>query len=392
MCSSLNNLNNDVATGLWCSNSDRAAGWGSSLLLNDWLEDTAGLVVGDGEDTDGGRKVLEGGDGWVGSLVDLLGLVELDEGSLKSGTTGGELRWVDGGGGGGWGEDLGGLWEDELEVVGDLWGVGGSTGEDHLVDIENVEAGLLNGLLNEAIEAIEDLAADGLVAQTVDGGGEVDTLSKGLDRKGGVGSDGESLLAGLALGLELGKGTSLGAWVGGVPLNELLGEVIHQDLVEVAAGKVVVVGGGEDGVDAATGRDNGDVRASSTEVGNNNKLIGDLSVWASIICKESSDWLSNQLENINAGFLGGGSDGSLLLVGEVGWDGNNSGVNSVSGKVGCGLDETLEKTRSGLLDGDSGLVSLLLVLDAEGDGVIVLLWVCGGVRVGWVYRLEPSEC
>ena len=289
----LDNLDHHVTASLWCGNGDGAADWSSGLLLDDWGENAAGLVVGDGEDTDGVWNVLEGADGWVGGLLDVLGLKELDERGLNGGTAGGELGWVDSGGAGGWGEDLGGLWEDGAEVVGDLWGMGDTSGEDDLINVEDIEAGLLDGVLDEAVEAIEDLAANGLVAETVDGGREVNTLSKGLDGEGGIGADGEGLLAGLGLGLELGERAGLSSWVGGVPLDELLGEVVHQDLVEVASSKVVVVGGGEDSVHAASRGNNGNIRAGSTKVGNDNSLVGKLSIWAGIVGEESSGWLGN---------------------------------------------------------------------------------------------------
>ena len=76
---------------------------------------------------------------------------------------------------------------------------------------------------------------------------------------------------------------------------------------------------------------------------------------------------------------------------EVGWDGDNGRVDSVSEVVGGGLSEALEQAGGGLLNGNGGWLALLLVLDGESNGVVDLLWVCGGVGVGWVYRLEPSD-
>lgn len=71
--------------------------------------------------------------GWVRRLFNVL-LVELsDEGSLDSGTAGGEFGGIDGNGGGGRGIDGGGGGEDLGEAGGDLRGVRGATGEDNLV-------------------------------------------------------------------------------------------------------------------------------------------------------------------------------------------------------------------------------------------------------------------
>lgn len=388
MGSALNNLDEDITTGLWRLAVHDATDWSGGIGLDDLGENTAGLVTGDGENTDGVGEVLQSGDSWVGSLLDVLGVVKLNQRSLESGTTSSELRWVDCGSASGWSQDLGGLWEDAAEVVGDLWDVGGSSSEDDLVNVKDIETSLLDGGLNKAVEAVEDLAADGLEAETVDGGGEIGTFGKGLDGECGVGSDRQGLLTSLSLSLELGVWASVDSWIGGVPLDELLGEVVHQDLVEVASGEVVVVGGGEDGIDAAAGGNNGDVGAGSSKVGNNDGLVGDDGIWATIVCEKSGDWLSDQLKDLNTGVLGGLSKSGLLLVGEVGWNGDNSGVDSLSSEVAGGGNKALEKTGGGLLNGDGGWLALLLILDGESDGVVNLLWVCGCVAVGWIYRGE----
>jgi hypothetical protein len=208
-----------------------AARWECCFGRDDWQEDALGWVVRDGEDADRVRDVLDDCDGRVRALLDVLLLILLDQRRLERGAAGCELRWVDGGCGGGGREDLGGCGEDGLEIFGDFGGVRGSTGEDDLVDVEDVEAGLLDGGFDEAGEAVEDFAADDLVAQAVDGGLEVDTLGERLDGKGGVGSDREGLFAGFGLDLELGEGAGFLAWVGGVPFDELLGEVVHKHLV-----------------------------------------------------------------------------------------------------------------------------------------------------------------
>lgn len=386
--SALNNLDKDITTSLWRLAVHDATDWSGGVGLDNLGENTAGLVTGDGKNTDGVGEVLQGGHSWVGSLLDVLGVVKLNQGSLESGTTSSELRWVDSGSAGGWSQDLGGLWEDAAEVVSDLWDVGGSSGEDDLVNVKDIETSLLDGGLNKAVEAVEDLAADGLKAETVDGGGEIGTLSKGLDGECRVGSDGQGLLASLSLSLQLGVWASVDSWIGGVPLDELLGEVVHQDLVEVASGEVVVMGGGKDGVDAAAGGNNGDVGASSSKVSNNDGLVSDDGIWATIVCEECGDWLSDQLEDLNTGVLGGLSKGSLLLIREVGWNGDNSGVDGLSGEVAGGGNKALEKTGGGLFNSDGGWLAFLLILDSEGDGVVDLLWVCGCVAVGWIYRGE----
>ena len=98
----------------------------------------------------------------------------------------------------------------------------------------------------------------------------------------------------------------------------------------------------------------------------------------------------DQLEDLEAGLLGGRDESSLLVVGEVGGDGDDGGVDWLSGEVSGGLDETLDEAAGDLGDGHVGWLALLLVLDGESNCVLLLFWVCRGVGVGWVYRLEPG--
>ena len=96
----------------------------------------------------------------------------------------------------------------------------------------------------------------------------------------------------------------------------------------------------------------------------------------------------HQLKNLNTGILGGLSESGLLLVAEVGWDSNDGGVNRVTGEIGGGGNKSLNKTGGGVLNGNGGWLALLLILNGESNGAVNLLWVCGGVAVGWIYRLE----
>jgi hypothetical protein len=151
------------------------------------------------------------------------------------------------------------------------------------------------------------------------------------------------------------------------------------------------VRGGEDRVHAASGGNDGDIRSGSTEVCNDYVLVGDLGIWASIVGQYSADWLMDKLESLNASILSSLDKGLFLLLAEVGWDGDDGGVDLLACEVGSGLRKTLDKASGDLGDGDGRWLALLLILDCECDSVLELLWVGGGVAVGWVYRLEAKS-
>lgn len=385
----LDDLDENVAAVLGGGNVDCPPGGDGSLGSDNGDEDLlTGLVEGD--DTNGVGDVGDGGDGGVGGLVDVLGLVLLDQAGLESGTAGVELGGVDSGGGGGRSEDLGALGEEVAEVGGDAGSVGGTAGENDLVDIESIEASLLDGGVDKAGEALEDGAGNGLVAEAVDGAGEVDAVGEGLDAEAGVGAQAEGLLGGLSLGLELGERAGVLAGVDLVLLDELLGEVVDEDLVEGGAVEVVVVNGGEDGVHAAAAGDNGNVGAGATKVGNNNDLVLDLGLGAGIVGESSGNGLADELENLEVGGGGSSEKSLLLLVGEVGGDGHDGGGDLLAKVLGGGIDQAAEVAGRDLGDGELGRLSILtlLLLDGEGNGALDILGVGRGVVVG---RVDGGE-
>lgn len=388
----LDDLDQDVATVLGGGNVDGAAGGNSSLGLHDGRE---GLAVGAGGDnTNGVGNVLDGGDSGVGGLLNVSSLVLLDEGGLEGGTAGLELRRVEGGGAGGGGEDGGGLGEDVGHVVGDAGSVGGTAAHDDLVDVEDVELGLLDGALNQAVETLKDLAGDHLVSDAVDGGREVEAVGQGLDGELGVGAERQGLLGGLGLETQLGERAGVAAGVDLVLLHELLGEVVHQGVVEVDTGKVVVVNGGEDGVHAAARGDDADVGAGAAQVGDDNDLVADDGLLAGIVGEDGGDGVRDELEDLEAGGVGGLDKSLALLLGEVCGDGDDGRGDSLAEIVGGGGGEAAQVADGGLVNGDGGgldlgiLVGGLLVLDSEGDVAGDILGVGGGVAVRGIDRLE----
>lgn len=350
-----------------------AAGREGGLSAEEGLE--GGLGAGGELDTDGLGQVGGDGDHGVDGLLDVLVLELLDQRGLESGTTGGQLGGVESGSGRGRGEDLGGLGEDVAGQAGELGGVGNTAGEDDLVDVEDIELGLLDDLLDQASELAEDLAGEELETGAVDGGTVVDTVDQRLNADLSVAAQAEGLTGGLGLELELGKTAGVLAGVGLVLLHELLGEVVDDDLVKGGTAELVVVGSGKDGVHTAAAGDNGNIGAGATEVSNHNQLVGHGGFGAGIVGHDSGNGLVDELENIETSGLGGGNEGLALGVCEVGGDGDDGSVDILTEEVGGGASQTLEVTSGDLGDGDGvgGLAGG--VADSEGDGGVLLLGV-----------------
>lgn len=81
------------------------------------------------------------GDGRMGGLRDVVGVVVADEGGLDGSAAGAELGRVEGGGGGGGGEEGGCGGKEAGDGGGEAGGVGCATGEDDLGGLAGVVAG-----------------------------------------------------------------------------------------------------------------------------------------------------------------------------------------------------------------------------------------------------------
>lgn len=363
-----------------------AAGGESGLGGNEGLEGS--LAAGGELNTDGLGQVGGNGNHGVNGLLNILVVELLDQGGLESGTTSGQLRGVDGGEAGGGGQDGSSLGEDVLSQLGNLGGVRGTTGEDDLVNVKDIKLGLLDNLLDQAGELSKDLAGEELEASAVDGRTVVNTGSQRLNAQLSVGAQAESLAGTLTLQLKLGKATGILARVSLVLLDELLGEVVNDDLIQGSTTELVVVSSGQDGVHAAAAGNNGDVGAGATKVSDNDQLVGDSGLGASVVSHDSGDGLVNQLENINAGLLGGSDESLALSIGEVGGDGDDSGVDLLAEEIGGRLLQAAEVAGGDL--GDSDSVGLLAgsVADGESHSGLALLGVGGSVGWGRVDGLE----
>lgn len=253
--------------------------------------------------------------------------------------------------------------------------MGNTAREDNLVDIEDIELGLLNNLLDQSSELAEDLAGEKLETGTVNGRTVVNTVNQRLNAQLSVAAQAEGLAGGLTLELQLSQTTSVLAGVGLVLLHELLGEVINDDLIQGGTTKLVVVGGGQDSVHATAAGNNGNIGAGATEVSNDNKLVGNSRLGAGIVSHSSGNGFMDQLENVETSSLGGGNKSLTLGIGEIGGDGDNGGVDILTEIVRGGASQTLEVTGGDLgnVDGVGGLA--LGVADGESDSRVLLLGV-----------------
>jgi len=102
--------------------------------------------------------------------------------------------------------------------------------------------------------------------------------------------------------------------------------MVNQDLVELKAADIVVVHSGQDGVDAAARRNDGNVRTCSSKISDNGDLICQLCTWASVVCQHSSSGLVDELKNLESSLLRRGLQSLFLCIGEIRRYGDDGGI------------------------------------------------------------------
>lgn len=346
-------------------------------------------VVTRGElNTDGVAEVRGDGDSGVDRLFNVFRLELGDQRGLDGSTSGGQLSGVDGGGGCSGSKDTSLLGEDVADQLGNLRGVRGTTGEDDLVNVQNIQLSLLDNLLDQSGELAEHLVGQKLVTCPVYGRAEVNTLGQALNAQGSVGTETESALRSLTLQLQLGQTTGVLAGITLVLLDEFLGEVVNDNLVQERTTQFVVVSGGKSSVHASTASKNRGIGPGTTKVGNNNQLVSHNGFGSSIVGQRGSNGLVDELENLEASTLGGSDQGLTLGICEVARDGDNGSVDFLTKVVRGGLLQTTEVTSSNLRNGEGVGGFAGGVADAEGDSRVTLLGVGGLLAGSGVYRLE----
>merc|ERR1719218_260362 len=219
----------------------RLLGWHSSVTRDKSSHDTAS-----GLETEGQRGDVEEEE--VGLASGATG----EHTSLDSSTIGDSLVRVDGA------ARLLAVEERGDKLV-DLRHAGGPTNHDNLVHRPLVNLGVAEDLLDRLEGATEEVGAEVLEASTGDAGVEVDTLEERVNLNASVGGGGEVPLGTLTGGTKTTHGAGVAGHVLLVLALELLGEVVHEAVVEVLPAKVGVTSGGLDLEDTVVNGEEGDI-------------------------------------------------------------------------------------------------------------------------------------
>ena len=283
----------------------------SGLVVLDGGEDTR-LVGGDGGVTgnDNTEDITLHGDteGKRGDVEEkevlglLRGLASEDSG-LDGSTVGNGLIGVDG------------LVEltatEELGDEGlDLGDTGGATDKDDVIDLVAGDLRVLQDLLDGVDGGLEESGVDLLETGTSEVGGEVLTLVKGVNLDGGLGDGGEGPLGTLARGAETTESAGIIRDVELVLLLELVLEELEEVVVKVLTTKMGVARGGLDGEDTTRDVQEGDIESSSTEIEDEDVLLG-LGLTVETVGDGGSGGLVDDTENLET------SDGTSILGGET---------------------------------------------------------------------------
>lgn len=262
-----------------------------------------------------------------------------------------------------------GLAEEGLEALFEGRDTRAST--DNLDNV-NVLLGKL-GLSESGLEGLEDATEERLdhllKFLAGDHGGDVNVVHQRLNVDGRLLVGGEDLFAFLGGGNGTGHGATVGVDVGIVLGLELLGEVVDEGLVKVAATKVVVPGGGLDSKLALAELDDGAGVVGVTNVDEEDALGGLLGAGEVKLgdapAESGSGVVVDEAEELEAGELGGVEKGTALGVGEPGGNAHaDVGDGELELRGGCLLD--LAEVHADKLGG-SELFLLAKVADLGAD-------------------------
>ena len=247
--------------------------------------------------------------------------------ALDGGAVGNDLVRVDG--------HVGLLAGHLLDELLDGGHTAGAADEDDLVNLGDLEVGVLEGLGDRGLAAVEQITGDLLKLGAVQRVVEVQraALVHGDEGQvdGGLLGGGELLLGVLGSLLQTLQGHGVLAEVNAVLLLELVGHPVHDALVPVVAAEVVVAVGGQDLDDAVSEVEQGDVEGAAAQVEDEDLLVLVLLVKA--VGQGCGGGLVDDALDIEASNLAGVLGGLALGVVEVGRDGDDG--------VGDGLAQVL---------------------------------------------------
>lgn len=199
---------------------------------------------------------------------------------------------------------------------------GGTTNHLDEVDVVSGELSLSESLLDGSSDALEEGLDHNLQLLTFDNSADIDILHQRLDVHGGSWVGRENLLHLLSSGKSPGPGLGVGADINLEVLLELVGEVLGQSTVEVAATKVTVVGGRLD------------VELTLAELNNRGSVVGVTDVdehdparlligvgkveLGDTVSKGGGGGVVDQAKHLETGNLTGVEHGPTLDIGEPG--------------------------------------------------------------------------
>jgi molecular chaperone DnaK len=210
-----------------------------------------------------------------------------------------------------------------LDELGDGGHAGGAADEDDVVDLGQLDAGVLDDVVERRLAALEqvrgqllELGAGELLVEvqgSLGGRGDVGEVDRGL---GGRGQLDLGLLGGLAQALE---GHLVLAEVHAVAGLELLDQVVDDALVPVVTTEVVVTVGGLHLDDTVADLQQGDVEGTATEVEDEDGLV----VLVEAVRQGGGRRLVDDAQHVQTGDLAGLLGGLALGVVEVRRDGDD---------------------------------------------------------------------
>ncbi|QBM88565.1 NAD-specific glutamate dehydrogenase [Metschnikowia aff. pulcherrima] len=372
-------LNNNVWASAVCD-LNRLFDWVGGLSNQKRVEVALGVL-----DTNWRLQVLGVHNHRLQGLGDLLGVKALDQGSLQSSTSGGQLlrgcgTWVQSRG------DHGGrLREHKLHVLGQLNDVGAATRKQDLVDVQGVKAGFQQHGLDERGHVAQGLSSRQFEAHSVNVGKEVVALGQRLHgerrrrdvRKGFLGDN--------RLGLQLGHRARVVSGVCLELLLELLSEVLQDGSVQVVTTQLMGVRSGQHGHDSASHGDDGGVQADSAKVGHHVDFVLQQTVLTQggqrrgHVRQQRRQGLLDLLHDLQAGGQHGLLQHLSLVLGEVGGHRQHCADNVLAKVILSGTLQLAEVARSGLLNRhELGLA--LLAGNRISDTTILGLHGLGAVR------------
>lgn len=327
----------------------------------------------------------EGSDVQQQQILNCLGLVSGENGSLDGSTVGDSLIRVDG---------LVELLavEEVLQQLLDLGDTSGASDKDNVVDLGLVHLGVAQRLFDGLKGRPEQISAQLLKTRPGDGGVEVNAFVQGVNLDRGLGGGGKGALCPLTGGAQTTQSPLVGGQVLLVLALEFLHKVVDHAVVEVLTAQVSVASSRLDFEDAVFDGEDGDIEGAAAQIENQHVPLA-LAFLVETVGNGSGCGLVDDAQHVEAGDGAGVLGGLSLTVVEVGRH-SDDGVADGLAEVGLsGLLHLDEHHRAHFL-GEEGLqlplvfhlqLGLAIFADDIEGPVLHISLHCG------VFKLAPDQ-